>query len=230
MNEKQLLHDLIASDQPPNGQCLRADRSGRPNSSDTLPILESREEASRAPGFHHPGARYEHASQSRPRARGRLNPLQTSPYLGASESGKRASTTTTQILFRARAMAGCLGAGRQQEPARYPPYGQGVSDGARGGSMLLNLKTKKYTLVDLLLDASAVQLRRERHAVDERGRSGRRLGGRAKVVRPTSGNAAKSWTVLVIDTNGNGKRDAYVKADRRQMQRRIRASTRRFMQ
>ena len=66
----------------------------------------------------------------------------------------------------------------------------------------------------VLLDASpAIRGRREQHVVDERRRSRRRLA-EPKMFDET-GDAGKSqgWTPLILDTNGNGKRDEYVEPD-----------------
>ena len=67
----------------------------------------------------------------------------------------------------------------------------------------------------LLHDAPpAIRLRRRQHAVDQQRRAaepGRRLARHEDVPgRPATPPKSQGWTAFVLDTNGNGKRDAYV--------------------
>ena len=148
-----------------------------------------------------------------------LDALQPSPYWGSGAHLGHARQQPQLDVRRDR--AGC-GWRRRVRGADNPAFCKAGSDhpSAKAFPMdravrhlaVFDPKTKKYTFVDTCYRHAppAVRLRRQRHAVDERRRSGRRLAEHEDV-RPT-GDAAKSqgWTALILDTNGNGKRDAYV--------------------
>ncbi len=78
---------------------------------------------------------------------------------------------------------------------------------------MLDPKTRQVHLRRHLLRhaPSAVRLRRQRHAVDERRRAGRRLAQHEEVRRDRRRrDARRAGRPLVLDTNGNGRRDDYV--------------------
>ena len=94
-----------------------------------------------------------------------------------------------------------------------------LDESRRASSSMYDPKTGKWSADrHLLHDASPVfRRRRQQHAVDQRRRPAERRRRLARTPRCTSetGDEAKSqgWTPLIIDTNGNGKRDALCRAN-----------------
>ena len=81
-------------------------------------------------------------------------------------------------------------------------------------------KTKKWTLIDTCYSTQHLRFAEDANNTlwlsnDRAGQIGETIGWLNTKVFDETGDAAKAqgWTALVLDTNGNGKRDAYVEPD-----------------
>ena len=190
MNEKQYLHDLIASDRRNPTVNAYGPLYGSPEySSDDMPILDPVKNT--ATTFRLPVQDPDDAAQPRPGHAAALDAMQPSPYWGAERIW---DTQGQQPQLDAR-RAGPRVAGRERARSREPgvlqgglgsSVGEGVPDGSRraapGG--LRSEDEEVHVRRHLLRHApSAVRLRRQRHAVDERRRTGGRLAEHEDVRR-----------------------------------------------
>ena len=221
MNEKQYLHDLIASDRRYPTVNANGPLFGSPEySSDMLPILDPVKNTART--FKAPVRDPEMPLNLGPGHAAGLDPLQPSPYWGSERIWETRVNNHNSMfgqdgrVWLAASVRGTDNPGLLQGRLGSS-VGESVPDGSRDSPRrgVRSEDEEVHVRRDVLLDASsAVRLRRQRHAVDERRRSGRRLAEHEDV-RCRRGDAAKSqgWTALILDTNGNGKRDAYVEPD-----------------
>ena len=93
-------------------------------------------------------------------------------------------------------------------------------------------KTKKYTFVDTCFSTHHLQFGYDANDTLWTSGGGPVVGWLNTKMFDETGDAAKSqgWTALVLDTNGNGKRDAYIEPEQAAgSRRRTGASTRRSM-
>ena len=189
MNDKQYLHDLIASDRRFPTVNAYGPLYGSPEySSDNIPILDPVKNV--ATVFRAPVRDPQHAAQPRPRPRrGARRRCSRRPTGAASASGRRASTTTTRC---SGATAGC-GWRRRCAAPRTPRSARPARITRRPKAFPMDRAVRHIAVFDpedeevhvrrhLLLDAPpAVRLRRQRHAVDERRRSRGRLAEHEEV-------------------------------------------------
>ena len=221
MNEKQYLHDLIASDRRfptvnAYGPVYRiagvqlghaADSRSGQERGDDVPGAGARSRACRSA-----------SAPATPRRSTRCSPRRTG---AASGSGRRAPTTTT------RCSAGTAGSGSPPRCAapENPAFCKAGSDhpSAKAFPMeraarhiaVLDPKTKKYTFVDTCYSTHHPQFGYDANDTLWTSGGGPVVGWLNTKMFDQTGDAAKSqgWTALVLDYNGNGKRDAYTEPD-----------------
>jgi hypothetical protein len=216
MNDKQYLHDLIASDRRFPTVNANGPLVGSPEySSDDLPILDPVKNV--ATVFRAPVPRSADAAQPRPRSRRGARRAQPSPYWG-SEPHLGDARQQPQLDVRARrtAVAGRVGARRRQSGfckagSDHPSAKAFPMDRAVRHISVLDLKTKKYTFVDTCFSTHHLQFGYDANDTIWTSGGGPVVGWLNTKEFDRTGDAAKSqgWTALVLDTNGNGKRDAY---------------------
>ena len=182
MNEKQYLHDLIASDRRFPTVNAYGPLYGSPEySSDMLPILDPVKNV--ATTFAAPVRDPNMPLNLGPGHAAALDALRALTVLGPrADLGDARQQPQLDVRPRRPAVDGGLGARRGEsgilQGGLGSSVGQGVPDGARRAPHrdARSQDEEIHLRRDLLLDASsAVRLRRQRHAVDERRRSGRRL-------------------------------------------------------
>ena len=205
MNEKHYLHDLIASDRRhPDGQrlrpALRLARVQLRRHPDPRSGEERRHDVQGA------GARSADAAQPRPRARRGARSAAAVALLGQrADLGDARQQPQLDVRPRRPALAGRVGARRRQPGVLQGRLGSSVGEGVPDGSRrppprgARSEDEEVHVRRDLLLDASpAVRLRRQRHAVDERRRPGRRLAEHEDVRRDRrrrrSRRAGRRWS------------------------------------
>ncbi len=88
-------------------------------------------------------------------------------------------------------------------------------------------KTQKYTFVDTCFSTHHLQFGYDANETIWTSGGGPVVGWLNTKMFDQTGDAAKSqgWTALVLDTNGNGKRDAYVEPDQPPIRPRTPGST-----
>ncbi|MGE3841643.1 MAG: carboxypeptidase-like regulatory domain-containing protein [Vicinamibacterales bacterium] len=220
MNERQYLHDLITSDKRYPTVNGYGPIVGSPEySTDNLPILDPVKNTFtifKAP-VNDPGMPL---SLGPGHAAG-LNALQPSPYWGTDRIwDTRVNNHNSMFgrdgrLWLAAAVRGpdnpafCK-AGSDHPSARLFPL-----DRAARHVAVLDLKTMKYSFVETCFGTHHPQFGFDSNETLWTSGGGPVVGWVNTKKFDATGDAAASqgWTALILDTNGNGKRDAYVEPD-----------------
>ena len=151
-----------------------------------------------------------------------LDALQPSPYWGSERIWDTRVNNHNSMFGRDGRVwlaASVRGAGEPGvlQAGLGSSVGEGVPDGARRSAHLavFDLKTKKYTFVDTCFSTHHLQFGYDANDTIWTSGGGPVVGWLNSKMFDQTGDAAKSqgWTALVLDTNGNGKRDAYVEPD-----------------
>ena len=219
MNEKQYLHDLIASDRRFPTVNANGPLVGSPEySSDTLPILDPVKNV--ATTFKAPVRDPGMPLNLGPGHAAALDVLQPSPYWGSERIWETRVNNHNAMFGRdgrvwlAASVRGndnpawCK-AGSDHPSAKVYPMDRAIRHLA-----VLDLKTKKYTFVETCFSTHHLQFGYDANDTIWTSGGGPVVGWLNSKMFDATGDAAKSqgWTPLVLDTNGNGKRDAWVEA------------------
>ena len=220
MNEKQYLHDLIASDRRYPTVNAYGPLFGSPEySSDMLPILDPVKNV--ATTFAAPVRDPSMPLNLGPGHAAALDPPQPSPYWGSERIWETRVNNHNSMFGR----DGRLWLAASVRGAENPAFCKAGSDhpSAKAFPMeravrhiaVLDPKTKKYTFVDTCFSTHHPQFGYDANDTLWTSGGGPVVGWLNTKMFDQTGDAAKSqgWTALVLDTNGNGKRDAYVEAD-----------------
>jgi hypothetical protein len=220
MNEKQYLHDLIASDKRYPTVNAYGPLIGSPEySSDFLPILDPVKNT--ATTFHAPVRDPEMPLSLGPGHAAGLKPLQSSFYWG-DEAIWDTRVNNHNSMFdkqgrlwlaatvRAPSNPDFCKQGSDHPSAKLFPMERAVRHLA-----MFDPKTKKYTFVDTCYGTHHPQFGFDANDTLWTSGGGPVVGWLNTKMFLQTGDAAKSqgWTALILDTNGNGKRDAYVEPD-----------------
>jgi hypothetical protein len=217
--ENKYLHDLISSDRRNPTVNGYGPLYGSPEySSDEIPILDPvkntwttfpvpvSEDAPLALGPGHAAA---------------LDPLQPSPYWGNTRTWDTRVNNHNSMLDR----QGRVWMTAASRPPDNPAYCKAGSDhpSAKAFPMarstrqaaLFDPKTKKYTYFDLCFGTHHPQFGYDPNETVWFSGGGPVLGWINTKMYDQTGDIVKSqgWTAMVLDTNGNGRRDAYVEPD-----------------
>jgi hypothetical protein len=211
---KAYLHDLVSTDRRnptvnANGPVYGVLEA----SADYLPVLDPRTHtASRVPvTVRDP----EHAARGAPAGRG------PSPYWGTRRSGPAGPTCTTRCSTRRGASGSPPGAAAGQ-----PGLLQGGVDHPSARLFPLNARAATWRCTTrrpgdqarqhLLRHAPPdVRRGRQQHPLDERRRTGGGVAEHRLWDETGDEERAQGWTALIMDTNGNGRRDEYVEPNAR---------------
>ena len=220
MNEKQYLHDLIASDRRYPTVNAYGPLYGSPEySSDMLPILDPVKNV--ATTFAAPVRDPSMPLNLGPGHAAALDPPQPSPYWGSERIWETRVNNHNSMFGR----DGRLWLAASVRGAENPAFCKAGSDhpSAKAFPMeravrhiaVLDPKTKKYTFVDTCFSTHHLQFGYDANETIWTSGGGPVVGWLNTKMFDQTGDAAKSqgWTALVLDTNGNGKRDAYVEPD-----------------
>src|SRR6188768_1997916 len=220
MNEKQYLHDLIASDRRFPTVNANGPLIGSPEySSDTLPLLDPVKNV--ATTFVAPVRDTSMPLSLGPGHAAALDPLQPSPYWNNeriwetrvnnhnSMFGRDGRVWLAAAIRAADNPAFCK-QGSDHPSAKAFPLERAVRHIA-----VLDLKTKKYSFVDTCFSTHHLQFGYDANETLWTSGGGPVVGWLNTKMFDKTGDAATSqgWTALVLDTNGNVKRDAYVEPD-----------------
>lgn len=220
MNEKQYLHDLVASDRRYPTVNAYGPLFGSPEySSDSLPILDPKENV--ATTFVAPVRDTSMPLNLGPGHAAGLDALEASPYWGTeriwdtrvnnhnSMFGRDGRVWLAASVRGADNPAFCK-AGSDHPSAKAYPMERAVRHIA-----VLDPKTKKYTFVETCFSTHHLQFGYDANDTLWTSGGGPVVGWVNTKQFDKTGDAATSqgWTALVRDTNGNGKRDAYTEPD-----------------
>jgi hypothetical protein len=218
-DEKHYLHDLISSDRRDPTVNAYGPLFGSPEySTDVLPILDPK--TNKVTTFHAPVRDLEMPESLGPGHAAMEKPLGPSAYWGDEKTWDTRINNHNSMMdqkgrvWLAAAVRGTkdpafCGKGSDHPSAKLFPLEQSQRQVA-----MLDPKTMKYTFVDTCFTTHHLQFAYDAdHTLwTSSGGGGGVVGWINTKMLEETGDAAKSqgWTALVLDTNGNGKRDDYV--------------------
>ena len=220
MNEKQYLHDLIASDRRFPTVNAYGPLVGSPEySSDVLPILDPVKNV--ATTFK---AAVRDASMPLSLGPGHaaaLDALQPSPYWGTERIWDTRVNNHNSMFGRDGRLWLAASVRAPENPAfckqgsDHPSAKAFPMERAVRHITVFDLKTKKYSFVDTCFSTHHLQFGYDANDTIWTSGGGPVVGWLNSKMFSETGDATKSqgWTALVLDTNGNGKRDAYTEPD-----------------
>lgn len=220
MNEKQYLHDLIASDRRFPTVNANGPLFGSPEySSDTLPILDPVKNV--ATTFSAPVRDANMPLNLGPGHAAALDPLQPSPYWGSERIWETRVNNHNSMFGRdgrvwlAASVRGADNPAFCKAGSDHPSAKAFPMDRAVRHIAVLDPKTRKYSFVDTCFSTHHVQFGYDANDTLWSSGGGPVVGWLNTRLFDQTGDAAKAqgWTALVLDSNGNGRRDAYVEPD-----------------
>jgi len=220
MNEKQYLHDVISSDRRfptvnGNGPLV-----GSPEySSDSIPILDPVKNT--ATVFKAPVKDPNMPLSLGPGHAAALDPLQPSPYWGKERIWDTRVNNHNSMFDRngrvwlAATVRGFDNPAFCKQGSDHPSAKAFPLDRSARQLAIFDPKTQKYTFVDTCFGTHHLQFGYDSNDTLWTSGGGPVVGWVNMKMFDQTGDAARSqgWTALVLDTNGNGKRDAYVEPD-----------------
>ena len=217
MNEKQYLHDLISSDRRNPTVNPYGPLYGSPEySSDMIPILDPVKNV--ATTFAAPVRDREMPINLGPGHAAALDVLQPSPYWGAERIWETRVNNHNSMLDRqgrvwmAASVRGADNPAFCKAGSTHPSAVAFPMDRAVRHLSVLDPKTGKYSFVDTCYSTHHPQFGYDSNDTLWTSGGGPVVGWLNTKMFLETGDAAKSqgWTALVLDTNGNGRRDEYV--------------------
>jgi hypothetical protein len=220
MTEKHYLHDLIASDRRFPTVNAYGPLYGSPEySSDLLPILDPVKNA--ATTFKAPVRDPDMPISLGPGHAAALKPLLPSPYWGDETiwetrvNNHNSMFDRTGRVWLAAAVRGPDNPAFCKQGSDHPSAKAFPMERAVRHLAVLDPKTQKYTFVDTCYGTHHLQFGYDANDTLWTSGGGPVVGWLNTKMFDATGDAAKSqgWTALVLDTNGNGRRDDYVEPD-----------------
>ena len=220
MNDRQYLHDLIASDRRFPTVNAYGPLFGSPEySSDMLPILDPVKNV--ATTFPAPVRDASMPLSLGPGHAAALDALQPSPYWGTERIWDTRANNHNSMFGRDGRLWLAASIRANENPAfckqgsTHPSAQAFPMERATRHVTMLDPKTKKYTFIDTCFSTHHLQFGYDANETLWTSGGGPVVGWINTKMFDKTGDAAASqgWTALVLDTNGNGRRDAYVEAD-----------------
>jgi hypothetical protein len=220
MNEKQYLHDVISSDRrfpTVNGY---GPLVGSPEySSDSIPILDPVKNT--ATVFKAPVKDPGMPLSLGPGHAAALDPLQPSPYWGKERIWDTRVNNHNSMFDRngrvwlAATVRGFDNPEFCKQGSSHPSAKLFPLERSARQLAIFEPKTQKYTFVDTCFGTHHLQFGYDSNDTLWTSGGGPVVGWVNMKMFDQTGDAARSqgWTPLILDTNGNGKRDAYVEPD-----------------
>jgi hypothetical protein len=220
MDEKHYLHDLIASDRRYPTVNANGPLYGSPEySSDSMPILDPLE--NKATTFKLPVRDANMPLSLGPGHAAALEPLQPSPYWGDEAIWQTRANNHNSMFDRKGRLWLAAAVRRPENPtfcqkgSEHPSAKLFPIERTVRHLAMFEPKTQKYTFVDTCFGTHHLQFGYDANDTLWTSGGGPVVGWLNTKMFDATGDAAKSqgWTALVLDTNGNGKRDEYVEPD-----------------
>jgi hypothetical protein len=220
MNEKQYLHDLIASDRRYPTVNAYGPVFGSPEySSDTIPILDPIKNV--ATTFKAPVMDPAMPLSLGPGHAAGLKPLQPSAYWASEQIWDTRVNNHNSMIGRdgrvwlAASVRGAENPAFCRAGSDHPSAKLFPLERTNRQAAVFDPKTKKYSFVDTCFGTHHPQFGYDADNTLWFSGGGPVLGWVNTKVFDATGDAAKAqgWTAFVLDTNGNGKRDDYVEPD-----------------
>jgi hypothetical protein len=216
MNDKQYLHDLIASDRRFPTVNANGPLYGSPEySSDSIPILDPVKNV--ATVFTAPVRDPHMPLNLGPGHAAGLDPTMPSPYWNNERIWETRVNNHNSMFGRdgrvwlAASVRGAENPAFCKAGSDHPSAKAFPMDRAVRHISVFDPKTKKYSFVDTCFSTHHLQFGYDANDTLWTSGGGPVVGWLNTKEFDRTGDAAKSqgWTALVLDTNGNGKRDAY---------------------
>jgi len=220
MTDRHYLHDLIASDRRNPTVNAYGPLVGSPEySSDTLPILDPIKNV--ATTFKAPVRDANMPLNLGPGHAAALDALQPSAYWASDRIWETRVNNHNSMFGRdgrvwlAASVRGNENPAFCKEGSDHPSAKAVPLDRAIRHIAVFDLKTQKYSFIETCFSTHHLQFGYDANDTLWTSGGGPVVGWVNTKMFDQTGDAAKSqgWTALVLDTNGNGKRDAYVEAD-----------------
>jgi hypothetical protein len=220
MTEKHYLHDLIASDRRYPTVNANGPLYGSPEySSDLMPILDPIKNS--ATTFKLPVRDPDMPLSLGPGHAAALKPLQSSAYWGDEAIWEtRANNHNSMFdrqgrLWLAAAVRGPDNPSFCKQGSDHPSAKAFPMERTNRHLAMFDPKTQKYTFVDTCFGTHHLQFGYDANETIWTSGGGPVVGWLNTKMFDATGDAAKSqgWTAVVLDTNGNGRRDAHVEPD-----------------
>ena len=220
MNDRQYLHDLIASDRRYPTVNAYGPLIGSPEySSDTLPILDPVKNV--ATTFVAPVRDTSMPLSLGPGHAAALDALQPSPYWGTDRIWDTKANNHNSMFGRDGRVWLAAAIRANDNPAFCKQGSSHASaqafpmERATRHVTVFDLKTQKYTFIDTCFSTHHLQFGYDANETLWTSGGGPVVGWINTKVFDKTGDAAaaQGWTALILDTNGNGKRDAYTEPD-----------------
>jgi hypothetical protein len=217
MDEKHYLHDLISSDRRNPTVNAYGLLYGSPEySSDLIPILDPVRNT--ATTFHAPVRDADMPLSLGPGHAAALTPMQPSPYWGNEAiwdtrvNNHNSMFDKTGRLWLAASIRGGDNPAFCKQGSEHPSARLFPLDRANRHLSMFDPRTKKYTFIDTCYGTHHPQFGYDANDTLWTSGGGPVVGWLNTKVFDATGDAAKAqgWTALVLDTNGNGRRDEYV--------------------
>ena len=222
MDEKHYLHDLIASDKRNPTVNANGPLFGSPEySSDFIPILDPVKNTTTR--FHAPVRDADMPLSLGPGHAAALKPMQSSAYWGDEAIwDTRVNNHNSMLDKQGRVwLAASVRGGNNPDFCRqgsdHPSAKLFPLERSLRHLAVFDPKTQKYAFVDTCYGTHHPQFGFDANDTLWTSGGGPVVGWLNTKMFDATGDAAKSqgWTALILDTNGNGKRDAYVEPDQR---------------
>jgi hypothetical protein len=221
MDDKHYLHDLISSDRRYPTVNAYGPLYGSPEySSDQIPILDVLE--NKATTFKAPVRDPEMPLSLGPGHAAALDALAPSAYWGNERIwDSRVNNHNSMFDRKGRLWLAATVRAPENNPAfcgkasDHPSAKLFPTERTARHLAVLDPKTKKYTFVDTCFGTHHLQFGYDANDTLWTSGGGPVVGWLNTKMFDATGDAAKSqgWTAVVLDTNGNGKRDEYVEPD-----------------
>jgi hypothetical protein len=221
MSDKKYLHDLVSTDKRNPTVNGNGPLFGSPEySSDDMPIMDPVKNTWTS--FHMPVKDPSMPYSLGPGHAAALDPLQPSAYWGSERIWDTHANNHNSMLDR----RGRVWLAASVRPPDNPAYCKAGSDlpSARAFPIdrairhlaMFDPKTQKYTFVDTCYSTHHPEFGFDANDTLWTSGGGPVVGWLNTKMFEATGDAAKSqgWTAMILDTNGNGKRDAYVEPDK----------------
>jgi hypothetical protein len=217
LDEKHYLHDLIASDRRfPTVNGYGPVYGSTEYSVDIIPILDPKKHA--AANFPTPVRDANTPEALGPGHAASENPMQPSPYWGEEKIWDTKANNHNGMFDRkgrvwfAAALRGPNNPDFCKKGSDHPSAKRFPLERTNRSLTMLDPKTQKYTFVDTCFQTHHLQFGYDANETLWTSGGGAVLGWLNTKMFDETGDAAKSqgWTPMILDTNGNGKRDEYV--------------------
>jgi hypothetical protein len=217
MDERQYLHDLIASDRRYPTVNAHGPLYGSPEySSNFMPILDPVQ--NRASSFQLPVRDPDMPLSLGPGHAAGLTPLQPSPYWGEEAIWDTRANNHNSMFDRegrvwlAAAIRGPENPAFCRQGSDHPSARLFPTERANRHLAVFDPKTQKYTFVDTCFSTHHLQFGYDANDTLWTSGGGQVLGwlDSKKFLETGDAAASQGWTAFVVDANGNGRRDEYV--------------------